>query len=59
VGTLSVDLKEMCSKTATREYAFGGWFIRCRYKVGMGFGPRLSFFVLKISDVWNLTEVNY
>ena len=58
--TLSVDLKEICKRTATREYIYEGWYMRCRYKVGMGFGANtISLFVLKLSDIWNYTKVNY
>ena len=45
VGTLSVDLKELCKKTATRENVAGQWVFKCRYLVGMGFGAEgLSLF---------------
>jgi hypothetical protein len=38
VGTLSVDLKELCKKTATRENIAGQWVLKCRYLVGWDFG---------------------
>jgi hypothetical protein len=45
VGTISVDLKEMCKQTATREEILGEVLTRCRYLVGIGFGVgRLSLF---------------
>jgi len=58
VGTISVDLKEMCKQTATREEILGEVFMRCRYLVGIGFGVGgLSLFALKIRDTWGRTEV--
>ena len=60
VGTLSIDLKEMCKKEATREMVNGEWYLRCLYLIGMGFGASgLSLFALRPGDTWNRTEVNY
>jgi hypothetical protein len=53
VGTLSVDVKELCKKTATREYIAGEWVLTCRYLVGMGFrAGGLSLFAESIEDTW-------
>ena len=60
VGTLSVDLKEMCKKNAAREVINGEGYLRCVYLIGMGFGASgLSLFALKPGDTWNRTEVSY
>lgn len=60
VGTLSIDLKEMCKKEATREMINGEWYLRCLYLIGMGFGASgLSLFALRPGDTWSRTEVNY
>lgn len=60
VGTLSVDLKQLCKKTATRENVSGQWVLHCRYLVGMGFGAGgLSLFALSVEDTWGWTEVSY
>ena len=60
MGTLSVDLKELCKKTATRENIGGQWVLKCRYLVGMGFSDGgLSLFALSIEDTWGWTETSY
>jgi hypothetical protein len=60
VDTLSVDVKELCKKTATREYIAGEWVLKCRYLVGMGFrAGGLSLFAESIEDTWGWTEVSY
>jgi hypothetical protein len=60
IGTVSVDLRRMCKKTATRQIINGEWYLRCVYLIGMGFGEAgLSLFALKPGDTWNKTEVSY
>jgi len=60
VGTLSIDLKELCKKSVTRENISGQWFLRCQYLVGVGFSAEgLSLFALSVEDTWCWTEVSY